>query len=77
VTPDIAFVPPWGGAVSPFSSPPVVVVSLTGIQATAGPPDVLLMVQNVQAEEFNIRVDVNGTCALGSLWVTWVAHDTV
>jgi H-type lectin domain len=74
MTPDIPFAP-WGSA--PFSSPPNVVVSLTGIQATSGVTQIGLFVQNVQIEEFNIRVDVSADCTLDSLWVTWIAYDAV
>jgi H-type lectin domain len=77
VSPDIQFVPPWGGAGSPFGSPPNVVVSLAGIEATGGLARVSLSVENVQAEEFNIRVNVSEDCTLNKLWVTWVAYDAV
>ncbi len=77
VTPDIQFVPPWGGAPSPFTGPPNVVLSLAGIQATGGVTRIGLLAQNVQAEEFNIRVDVSADCTLDELWVTWIAYDAV
>ena len=77
VSPDIPFVPPWFGAASQFTSPPTVVVSLAGIEATAGLARVDLSVENVQAEEFNIRVNVYEDCTLNWLLVTWFAHDAV
>ena len=75
VSPDIQFVPV--GAVSPFTSPPAVVVSLAGIEATGGLARVRVSAENVQAEEFNIRVEVFEDCTLNALWATWVAYDAV
>ena len=77
MSPDIPFVPLWSGAASPFTSPPNVVVSLAGIEATGGLARVSLSVENVQAEEFNIRVNVSDNCTLNRLWVTWFAYDAV
>ena len=77
VSPDIQFVPPSGGAGSPFGSPPTVVLSLAGIGASGGPVRVALNTESVQAEEFNIRVTVNGDCTLHLLYVTWLAYDGV
>ncbi|WP_137844798.1 H-type lectin domain-containing protein [Microbacterium sp. 2FI] len=74
VSPDIPLAT-WGGA--PFSSPPNVVLSLAGIEATGGKVRVFLTPQNVQAEEFNIRVEVSDDCTLSSLLVTWLATDAV
>lgn len=56
LSPDIPLVPLGG---TPFCSPPNVVVSLAGIEATGGPARVFLRTQNVQAEEFNIYVEVS------------------
>ena len=74
LSPDIPYLP-WAGASQPFTSPPTVVVSLAGIAETGGVSDVRLSVENVQAEEFNIRVTTGAGCTLNELWVTWVAHD--
>jgi hypothetical protein len=73
LSPDIPFSP--GG---PFSQPPNVVVSLAGVDATntSGPLRVRVDVENVQTEEFNIRVTVMDDTLLTYLLVTWVAHDT-
>ena len=73
VSPDIPFDPP----LPRFGSPPHVVVSLTGFEATAGPPSIELFVETVQAEEFNIHVRVSGNCTLSWVWVTWVANDNL
>ena len=81
LSPDIQYVPASGlgtiGAGSPFASPPIVVLSLAGVDATGGLPRVSLSVENVQAEEFNIRVNVFEDCTVNTLSVTWVAHDGV
>ncbi len=73
VSPDISYVSL--GAVPPFTSPPVVSVSLAGVEATGGLTRVRVSAENVQAEEFNIRVDVSGDCTLDAVHVTWLAHD--
>lgn len=70
LSPDIAFA-------TPFSQPPRVVVSLAGVNANnaSGPLRVRLGVENVQPEEFNIRVTVMEDTLLLDALVTWVAHD--
>jgi hypothetical protein len=71
LSPDIGF--------GPFSQPPNVIVSLAGINPAAnssGPLRVRLSVENVQAEEFNIRVTLaDETTLLNDVLVAWVAHD--
>lgn len=74
LSPDLPYAPPWSGAGQPFSSPPTVIVSLAGMDVTGGLPNVRLSVENVQVEEFNIRVTATGT-TLTEVWVTWMAHD--
>jgi len=65
------------GSTTPFSYPPNVVLSLAGISGIGGVPSVVVQAQNVQAEEFNIYVEVYGDFTLVSLWVTWIATDMV
>ena len=78
LSPDIQFGSQWGGGMgTPFASPPNVVVSLAGIEATGGQARLFVRVQNVQAEEFNIYVEVSDNCTLNWVWVTWVATDAV
>ncbi len=50
---------------------------VAGIEATGGLARVFVRVQNVQAEEFNIYVEVSDNCTLNWVWVTWVATDAV
>ncbi|MGH3457348.1 H-type lectin domain-containing protein [Aeromicrobium sp.] len=69
MSPDIQF----GG--QPFANPPNVEVSLAGIEAAAGVSRVRLSMQNVQVEEFNIRVTTTDDTALNWVSVAWVAHD--
>jgi hypothetical protein len=75
LSPDIPFAPPWSGAPQPFSSPPTVVVSLAGMAVAGGPPRFRLSVENVQAEEFNIRVTAEPGTTLDNVSVTWLADD--
>ncbi len=75
LSPDIAYAPPWMGPGQPFSSPPNVVVSLAGLEITGSLSRVRLSVENVQAEEFNIRVNTWDDSTFDGVWVTWVAHD--
>jgi hypothetical protein len=77
VSPDIPLVTQWGAAHVPFGGPPVVVLSLAGMEATGGLTRVRVQPENVQAEEFNIRVYVFDDCTLNWLWVTWLAYDEV
>ena len=76
-SPDIPFVPVWSGGGSPFSGPPTVVLSLAGIEAAGVRLRVSVGTVNVQAKEFNIRVDVSGDCTLNTVLVTWFAYDAV
>ena len=77
LSPDIPFVEPWLIGTSPaFSGPPLVVLSLTGIVVFGGLAQVELTVENVQAEEFNIRVVAFENCMLNRVQVTWFAYDT-
>ena len=76
-SPDIPFVPPWGGAGSPFANPPTVVLSVAGIEVTGGLTRFDMRPVNVQAEECNIIVNAYLDCTISWLWVTWLAHDTV
>jgi hypothetical protein len=73
LSPDIPF------SAGAFSQPPNVVVSLAGVDLatnTSGPLRVRVGVENVQSEEFNIRVTVMDGTLLTYVLVTWVAHDT-
>ncbi|HEX6475457.1 MAG TPA: H-type lectin domain-containing protein [Candidatus Limnocylindria bacterium] len=74
VSPDIPYSPPWSGG-TPFASQPTVVVSLAGIYGTGGLTRVRLAVENVQVEEFNIRVSVAEDTTLNDVLVTWIATD--
>jgi len=68
-TPDIAFP-------QPFQQTPVVVLSLAGIDAgNQFNIRVRLAAEDVQADEFNIRVSTWADTVIHAVWVTWVAHD--
>ena len=68
-SPDIRFDPP-------FADPPIVLVSLAGVDADAQfNLRIHINAEVVQAEEFNIRVSTWADTLLYSAGVAWVAYD--
>ena len=69
LSPDVAFRPP-------FASPPVVVLALSGVDADAQfNLRLRLSVEDVETEEFNIRIHTWGDSLIYGALVTWVAYD--
>ena len=70
---DIPFPIPFGGI-------PMLVLSLAGIGIVPSSegitaPWVVLSAEDIQPEEFNIRIRTGAGSQLGEVWVTWIAHD--
>lgn len=66
-SPDIPFVPA-------FPDPPIMVAAVTGINIIQGPPQIDIELENIQAEEFNIRVRTGDETQLADVVVTWIAY---
>jgi hypothetical protein len=68
VSPDVQFP-------QPFAFTPRMQVALSGLTTIGG--DLILTIDavNVQPEEFNIRVVVDGNTQMEHIRVTWFAHD--
>ncbi len=68
-SPDIAFQPP-------FSSPPVLVLALSGLDSEQSTNlRVALQPSDVEADEFNIIVSTWDDTILHGVAITWIAHD--
>jgi hypothetical protein len=69
VSSDVKFDPP-------FSSAPTVVLALAGLDADhTTNVRVFLEAFDVEADEFNIRVQSWDDTMIHGVWVTWIAHD--
>ena len=68
-TPDLAFNPP-------FPQTPVVRVSLAGIDSDSQfNTRVQVTAEDVQTDEFNIRVTTWDNSIIHAVWVSWIAYD--
>ena len=67
-SPDIAFP-------EPFPNTPQMVAALAGMEGIQGTGRITIELENIQAEEFNIRVTTWDDTLLNSVMVTWIAHD--
>ena len=60
----------------PFSARPTnVVLAVSGIESTGRDLKFQILPSDVEAHEFNIRIDMWGETILHKVVVTWIAHD--
>ena len=68
LSPDIKFTPS-------FNTTPQVVVAFSGIIAQTNNLQVVVATNDVEADEFNILIQVFDVTLLTEVSVTWIAHD--
>jgi H-type lectin domain len=68
ISPDIKFTPS-------FNTTPQVAVALSGIITQAGILQAAVATSDVEADEFNILIQVWGDTSLTEVAVTWIAYD--